>query len=109
MRMRISHVSKKRSSRSEPSRNHAFSSASWKKRLSGWDLENILFPVYVNDGPGNGGAEISALVIQNDETGINIIYHSLHGEKMVDNIRIEPGKPFIIKESNFKMPAVPIQ
>ena len=89
--------------------SNAFSSASWKKRLSGWDLENILFPVYVNDGPGNGGAEISALVIQNDETGINIIYHSLHGEKMVDNIRIEPGKPFIIKESNFKMPAVPIQ
>ena len=78
-----------------------FWGVSQRRMPNAWDRENIHFPVYVNDGPGGGGADISALEIKNDPAGITIIYHSLHGKQENDEVRIEPGKPIIVRKTTF--------
>ena len=66
------------------------------------DRQKIRFPVYTNDGPRGGGAEISMLDVTCMENGILIRYILPNG-KIVDEVMIRPGREIEVKYSEFKL------
>ena len=66
------------------------------------DRQQIRFPVYTNDGPRGGGAEISMLDVTCMENGILIRYILPNG-KIVDEVMIRPGREIEVKYSEFKL------
>ena len=63
------------------------------RKVSGEDAATIKFPVYVNDGPGGLGVNLSALELVNDKDGIMLIMRDMDSKRVMDHIRIVRGKP----------------
>ncbi|MBQ9088360.1 MAG: metallophosphoesterase [Lentisphaeria bacterium] len=63
-------------------------------------LKGINFPFYVNDGPG-GEITLSSLELKHDPDGMEIICRDIPSGKVLDHVRLEDNKPFIVKKSVF--------
>ena len=63
------------------------------RKVSEVDAATIKFPVYVNDGPGGLGVNLSALELVNDKDGIMLIMRDMDSKRVMDHIRIVRGKP----------------
>lgn len=66
------------------------------------DRRDIRFPVYVNDGPGYAGADLSMAAVKVDADGIHICSYLPDGT-VVDDIDIVPGREFLVKKSNYEL------
>ncbi len=70
-------------------------------RMTDNDLKDIRFPVYVNDGPGASGWEVTVSRIDVTDDAIEIACYTREGH-VVDHIRIRPGKPFEVVSTVFR-------
>ena len=73
---------------------------------AGWDVpppdaRALKFPVYVNDGPGGRGVNLSALELVNDKNGMTLILRDLKSKRVMDHIRIVRGKPIEVIATEF--------
>ena len=66
------------------------------------DWQDIRFPVYVNDGPGYAGADLSVAQVTVDEDAIHVSSYLPDGT-IVDQIDIVPGREFIVKHSTYDL------
>lgn len=65
-----------------------------------WDTRRIKFPVYVNDGPGGRGVQCSVVRLEVEGGKVHLKCFGDDGTLM-DDIVIERGKPFDVKETTY--------
>ena len=73
-----------------------------KLSLTENDIKNIHFPVYTNDGPRNGGFDLSVLDVT-CRTGDIQVRFCLPDGQVADEVLIAPGKKFEVKNTVFKL------
>ena len=69
-----------------------------KAKVDADDLADINFPVITNDGPGQGGEQLSVTAVNVTENGIKVVISTPEG-KIIDDVFIEKGKPHTVKKS----------
>lgn len=69
-----------------------------KSKVDAADLADITFPVITNDGPGQGGEQLSVTAVEVMEKGINVTISTPDG-RIIDDVFIEKGKPHTVKKS----------
>lgn len=69
-----------------------------KLQVDADDLADINFPVITNDGPGQGGEQLSVTTVKISDSGINVLISTPEG-KVIDDVFIEKGKPHTVKST----------
>ena len=74
-----------------------------RKKLepTAWDKKAINFPVYVCDGPGGAGENLSVIQVKAHEKGFTIRQCTLDG-KVMDHVTFTPGKAVQVHQTGYK-------
>jgi len=70
------------------------------KKLRELNPKQITFPVYVNDGPGYAGINLTVTKVQITDDAIRLTQMALDGS-IQDDVTFTPGKPVIVHSTKF--------
>lgn len=70
------------------------------RRLTAGDIRRVPCPVYVNDGPGGEGEQVSMIRVEVQPRGFRLSICAADG-KIMDCSRFEPGKAVVTEETSY--------
>ena len=70
------------------------------RRLTAGDIRRVPCPVYVNDGPGGKGEQVSMIRVEVQPHGFRLSICAADG-RIMDCSRFEPGKAVVTEETSY--------